>query len=101
MTKDQFMASLDDGQPSDQFPDTLASLWWDKKGDWDQAHFIAQDIPTVQGSAVHAYLHREEGVIWNADYWYGRAGLQRPDISLEAEWEQLVAEMLASDATTP
>lgn len=95
MTKDQFMATLDDTQPPDQFPGTLISLWWDKKGDWDQAHFIAQNIPTVQGSAVHAYLHREEGVIWNADYWYGRADRERPDIPLEAEWELLVDEMLA------
>jgi hypothetical protein len=51
---------------------------------------------TTQGSAVHAYLHREEGVLWNADYWYARAGRLRPGIPLEAEWEQLVEEMLAS-----
>jgi len=43
---------------------------------------------------VHAYLHREEGVLWNADYWYSRAGRKRPDISLEEEWRLLVAEML-------
>jgi hypothetical protein len=38
-------------------------------------------------------LHREEGVMWNADYWYSRAGRQRPAISLEEEWQQLVTEM--------
>ena len=27
----------------------LVSLWWDRKGDWDRAHAIAQTIPTVQG----------------------------------------------------
>jgi hypothetical protein len=48
----------------------------------------------VQGSAVHAYLHREEGVLWNADYWYTRAGRKRPDIPLDGEWQQLVEEML-------
>jgi hypothetical protein len=76
------------------WPATLTSLWWDRKGDWNRAHSIAQDIPTAQGSAVHAYLHREEGVLWNADYWYRRAGRPRPGISLEAEWEALVLEML-------
>ena len=101
MTKDQFMEILDDAQPPDHLPEILASLWWDKKGDWDQAHFIAQNIPSVHGSAVHAYLHREEGVIWNADYWYGRAGRDRPDIPLEAEWEQLVDEMLSAYAAVP
>jgi hypothetical protein len=44
---------------------------------------------------VHAHLPRDEGVIWNADYWYRRAGRQRPEISFEQEWEDLVREMLA------
>ena len=101
MTKEQFMATLDDAQPPDRLSDTLTSLWWDKKGNWDKAHFIAQNIPTVQGSAVHAYLHREEGVIWNADYWYGRAGRNRPSIPLEEEWVQLVEEMLSELTPTP
>jgi hypothetical protein len=29
------------------------------------------------------------------NYWYSRAGRIRPDIPLEAEWKQLVEEMLA------
>ena len=96
MNVDEFIASVDAAKPPDQIPETLASLWWDRKGNWDKAHAIAQEIPTAQGSAVHAYLHREEGVLWNADYWYSRAGRQRPELPLEAEWEQLVEEMLTS-----
>lgn len=96
MTLEEYLKSLDDERPPPQLADTLISLWWDKKGDWDRAHSIAQEIPTVQGSAVHAYLHREEGVLWNADYWYSRAGRKRPDIPLEKEWQQLVIEMLGS-----
>jgi hypothetical protein len=44
--------------------------------------------------AVHAYLHRKEGVDWNADYWYRRAGriYQRP--ALEDEWTALVEGLL-------
>ena len=96
MTYEDFLDSMAAEKPPAGLSDTLASLWWDKKGDWDTAHSIAQSIPTVQGSAVHAYLHREEGVIWNADYWYSRAGRQRPDMPLEQEWRQLVEEMLGS-----
>ena len=96
MIFNEFLASIDNAQPASELSETLKSLWWDKKGDWDQAHAIAQEIATTRGSAVHAYLHREEGVLWNADHWYARAGRQRPDIPLEAEWEQLVEEMLAS-----
>ena len=96
MTFNEFVGSVDlDGPPAD-LEETLKSLWWDKKGDWDTAHSIAQEIPTVQGSAVHAYLHREEGVLWNADYWYNRAGRQRPNITLAQEWHELVVEMLSA-----
>ncbi len=96
MRYEDFVNSTFDAAPPDQLPDTLTSLWWDKKGNWDKAHFIAQNIPTIQGGAVHAYLHREEGVLWNADYWYGRAGRIRPEISLEEEWRLLVQEMIES-----
>ena len=95
MTYDQFVETIASGQPPGHLSETLTALWWDRKGDWDRAHSIAQEIATVQGSAVHAYLHREEGVIWNADYWYRRAGRQRPDTPLQVEWTALVEEMLA------
>ena len=94
MTLDEYLASIENEQPPSELGETLVSLWWDKKGDWVRAHAIAQEIPTVQGSAVHAYLHREEGVLWNADYWYSRAGRERPDIPLDEEWRQLVEEMV-------
>ena len=95
MTLEEYIKSIEADRPPSGISETLRSLWWDKKGDWDRAHSIAQDIPSVQGSAVHAYLHREEGVIWNADYWYTRAGRTRPDVTLDIEWQQLVDEMLA------
>ena len=94
MTFEEFLESVVEDQPPPRLTETLISLWWDKKGDWDKAHAIAQEISTSQGSAVHAYLHREEGVLWNADYWYSRAGRKRPDVSLEEEWRLLVEEML-------
>ncbi len=95
MTFDEFTKTVADEKPSPEISEALVSLWWDKKGDWGTAHSIAQDIPTEQGSAVHAYLHREEGVLWNADYWYSRAGRVRPDIPLDQEWKLLVEEMLS------
>lgn len=94
MTYEEFYNTLKDNRPPSQLSDTLQALWWDKKDHWDKAHAIAQEIPTEQGSAVHAYLHREEGVLWNADYWYARAGRQRPSIPLDQEWQDLVNEMI-------
>jgi hypothetical protein len=96
MTIDEFLDSIQHNQPPAPLAEALSALWWDKKGDWDMAHTIAQEIPTKQGSAVHAYLHREEGVLWNADYWYSRAGRVRPAIPLEEEWNVLVEEILGN-----
>ncbi len=96
MDREAFVQSVAaDDDPPAGLAAVLQSLWWDKKGDWDRAHAIAQAIPTVLGSAVHGYLHREEGVLWNADYWYARAGRPRPEIPLEDEWQALVDEILA------
>ena len=95
LTYELFVKSIQEEQLPENLPQTLKSLWWDKKGDWDKAHSIAQEILTVQGSAVHAYLHRREGVMWNADYWYKKAGRPWPSMSLDREWQNLVEEMLA------
>ena len=94
MSFDEYLKTIDRNEPPRGLSELLRSLWWDRKGEWDTAHSIAQEIPTPEGSAVHAYLHREEGVLWNADYWYSRAGRRRPQISLEEEWTLLVEEML-------
>ena len=77
--------------PHDASP-LLRSLYEDRRGDWDTAHTIAQDIPSRDGSRVHAYLHRKEGDIGNANYWYGRANARAPESSLDDEWEALAHE---------
>ncbi len=71
----------------------LQALWWDATGNWEQAHRCAQDQDDRTGAAVHAYLHRKEGDIPNARYWYARAGRPLPDLSLDAEWEHLADEI--------
>lgn len=85
----QFKKSLDFPAPPPHISDALLCLWYDGKGDWNSAHNIAQDMHGKDGEWLHAYLHRKEGDLWNADYWYRRAGKKRPDISLQEEWEHL------------
>ena len=72
----------------------LRSLWLDCKGDWKAAHDLIDQLGDKRSAHLHAYLHRKEGDIWNADYWYSRAGQKRPSISLDEEWEQLVQEFM-------
>jgi hypothetical protein len=90
MDSKEFRASLTAEFPRPNLPATLAALWWDAKGDWAQAHGLVDELETKDGMAVHAYLHRREGALSNADYWYARAGRQFHRPTLEAEWEALV-----------
>lgn len=63
----EFRASLDLAEPPPELSAPLAALWWDAKGDWARAHGVVDDLETPDAMAVHAYLHRKEGVEWNAD----------------------------------
>ncbi len=72
----------------------LAGLWWAAKGDWDQAHRLVQDDPSAEAAWVHAYLHRVEGDLGNAGYWYRRAGRPAADDAVEAEWERIASTLL-------
>ena len=89
-----FRESLNSDQPNSGLSAQLKSLWYDGKGDWDQAHAQVDHLNDQQSAWVHAYLHRKEGDIWNADYWYSKARQIRPNLSLEEEWEQLVSQFL-------
>ena len=94
MTLDQFRATLSESHPPTVSP-LLRALWHDAQGDWDRAHTIAQDIDDLQGSWVHAYLHRKEGDLGNAAYWYRRARQPVATDSLDAEWSRIVTALLA------
>jgi hypothetical protein len=95
-----FRAALETEQPQNGLSPPLQALWWTAKGDWNKAHETVQaheDDPSC--AWVHAHLHRVEGDLSNARYWYGRA--QRPAATepLEREWETIVEEMLRQDRT--
>jgi hypothetical protein len=85
-----FKESLSQDAPDPQLSTVLKSLWYDAKGDWKRAHDFVDQLPGSDAAWVHAYLHRKEGDIWNADYWYARAKKTRPSYSLEEEWANLV-----------
>ena len=89
-----FKSSLSSTEPPQNISDYLKALWYDAKGNWGKSHQIVQDINSDIASWVHAYLHRKEGDIGNADYWYSRAGKRRPSVSLEKEWEEIVEKLL-------
>ncbi len=94
MNLSSFKESLLHPGPSQNASVYLKALWYDAKGNWDKSHKLIQDIDDETAAWIHAYLHRKEGDVSNADYWYRNAGKQRPSISLDKEWEQIVAALL-------
>ena len=66
-----FYASLSDDTPVPGLQPALIALWW-------------------------AYLHRVEGDLGNAGYWYRQAGQPAAKDSLDAEWQRIVSTLLAS-----
>ncbi len=98
MTFDLFKATLVDDDPPPEIGPVLRALWIEARGDWDGAHKIVQDVSDRSAAWVHAYLHRKEGDLTNAAYWYSRAGQDVSAFSLEREWEEIVKALLASSA---
>ncbi|PSO48113.1 MAG: hypothetical protein BRC33_10655 [Cyanobacteria bacterium SW_9_44_58] len=100
MTFEEFTSAIAQGKPCpNSLPPALQGLWIDKQGDWDTAHQIVQNANDKDSAWVHAYLHREEGDIGNARFWYGRAGKPAGQGSLAQEWEQIAQELLAKVAS--
>jgi hypothetical protein len=94
VTVEEFRKTLSDSSPPSSLPPLLRALWHDARGEWDEAHRVAQDIDNAEGAWVHAYLHRKEGDAANAAYWYRRARQPVAGNSLESEWEAIVQALL-------
>jgi hypothetical protein len=94
MNYDDFIRIRDEGIIPDDIHVLLQAILLDAAGDWDSAHRIARDEFTKEGYWVHAYLHRKEGDLSNALYWYGNAGRKIPETNLEEEWESIAKTLL-------
>ena len=73
MTFEKFMASVDQTVPPVDISPALAALWWMQKDEWERAHSLINDRNESEAAWVHAHLHRVEGDMANANYWYRRA----------------------------
>jgi hypothetical protein len=94
MTPAAFHCTLSDAAPPSALDAPLAALWWAKRGDWDKAHRLVMDEDSGDAAWVHAYLHRVEGDIANANYWYAQARRRPAHGDLDTEWELIVVALL-------
>lgn len=94
-TIDEFRSSASEVAPPADLGFALQALWWERKGDWRQAHELVQHHEgTPDCDWVHGYLHRQEGDMPNASGWYGRVGRPLPIIPLAEEWSLIATELL-------
>jgi hypothetical protein len=99
MTPASFKSSLAKSRPPANLSPALAALWWAGKDDWDKAHEIVMGEENDKDCAwVHAYLHRVEGDLSNARYWYRQATKPAASGALPAEWEAIAKILLAKGA---
>ncbi len=101
MNLSSFKESLSANEPPQNISVYLKALWFDRKGDWNKAHILIQDVDDNNAAWIHAYLHRKEGDIGNADYWYRRAGKTKPAFSLDKEWEKVVTALILLEKQMP
>ena len=93
---EQFRASLPEAAPSTSLDLALQALWWAGKHDWDRAHrCVQQNEGEPRCDWVHGYLHRVEGDLTNAGYWYRRSGRGMPVTPTEEEWRDIATALLA------
>ena len=72
----------------------LQALWHDYQGDWHSSHKLIDRESDKDCAWVHAYLHRKEGDLWNARYWYRRSGRPESKLSLTEERQQITEALL-------
>ncbi len=101
MNFDDLRASLERAQPPAGLSPLLRALWLDGRGDWKEAHEVAQECDGREAAWVHAYLHRKEGDLGNAAYWYGQASRSACTDTLEEEWETIARYLLSLPLAKP
>src|SRR5215212_6105499 len=97
MTIDEFRATLSDLDPPVGLSAALRAMWEDARGNWQAAHELAQNMigsEEMTGAWSQAYLHRKQGDVGNAGYWYRRAHQPFAHEPLEEEWTRMVARLL-------
>jgi hypothetical protein len=98
MSPAEFKRSLDKAKPPAGVSAALAALWWAGTDDWHKAHELVMDEDSADCAWVHAYLHRLEGDLDNARYWYRQAKKPPATGGLDGEWASIAAALLGSEA---
>jgi len=89
-----FKSSLSGDVPPEELSVYSKALWWAGRGNWERSHDLIQNVNDQQAARIHAYLHRFEGDLSNAQYWYSKANTSMPGATIDQEWENLVIQFI-------
>jgi hypothetical protein len=98
MTPADALSLLSRSEPPPGATPGMMALWHEMRGDWGAAHHCVTAASDADGMWVHAYLHRREGDLGNARYWYARAKKPPCEGSLDAERAEIAVALLAKGA---
>ncbi len=97
ITLEALVRSLSRRKPPTALAPSLQALWWAAKDDWERTHQIVMAHEDRDCAWVHAYLHRVEGDLPNARWWYNEAKRPAATGSLDDEWSAMVRTLLNED----
>ena len=92
-----FVASLAGQSAPAQACPALRGVWHALRGEWERAHDAVQP-DGAECAWVHAVLHRDEGDLPNASYWYGIAGRAAARGAVRDEYLTIAAVLLRGEA---
>ncbi len=95
MTVEEFIRQ--DRQQIKSYSLALQALWYDYQDDWNRSHKLIDSESDKDCAWVHAYLHRKEGDLSNARYWYRRSGRPESKLSLSQERQQIAQTLLIQE----
>ena len=95
MDYSEFIISISSNTPPNFDSQLLLAMWYSLKDEWDTSHEIVQDINSTDAAWVHAHLHKIEGDMSNAKYWYDKATKNTLDLSIEGEAEEIIKFLLS------
>jgi len=70
-----------------------------RRSEWQKAHELVMDLEDKAAFHIHGLVHRIEGDMENARYWYGRAGVPLArSLRLAGELKKIESELKAAAA---
>jgi hypothetical protein len=92
-----FRCTLANTEPPERVGRALRAMWHAGRNQWDRAHALVQTHDDGDSCWIHAHLHRVEGDLSNARYWYARAGRRMPTGDPRTEWDEIVTSLLSGE----